>query len=166
MVLETSGYTLPWVDLSFGRFGWSGTSLVIRISPVWKTGIFTVDLSNLTFWANVIRFFNCNQNGNSAKKIEGIWNEIETLLSAKSPLRTIFYTFITKRWTFNSFHSFKFTFPAFNFSVCTDGDFRCISHPHTCIKLGRICDNIYDCVDHTDELNCEEYRSLRSQLND
>lgn len=38
--------------------------------------------------------------------------------------------------------------------VCQPTDFKCVSHPHTCIKSNMVCDGIYDCTDHSDEFNC------------
>ncbi|XP_017851571.1 basement membrane-specific heparan sulfate proteoglycan core protein isoform X12 [Drosophila busckii] len=37
---------------------------------------------------------------------------------------------------------------------CQPNDFKCVSHPHTCIKATMVCDGIYDCTDHSDEFNC------------
>ncbi|KRF94154.1 uncharacterized protein Dmoj_GI15893, isoform G [Drosophila mojavensis] len=38
--------------------------------------------------------------------------------------------------------------------ACQATDFKCVSHPHTCIKASMVCDGIYDCTDHSDEFNC------------
>ncbi|XP_055374705.1 basement membrane-specific heparan sulfate proteoglycan core protein isoform X7 [Condylostylus longicornis] len=38
--------------------------------------------------------------------------------------------------------------------TCNSYDFKCKSHPRTCIHPNRICDGIYDCIDHSDELEC------------
>lgn len=44
--------------------------------------------------------------------------------------------------------------PAIISYVCQPNDFKCVSHPHTCIKSNMVCDGIYDCTDHSDEFNC------------
>lgn len=44
--------------------------------------------------------------------------------------------------------------PAIVSYVCQPNDFKCVSHPHTCIKSNMVCDGIYDCTDHSDEFNC------------
>ncbi|XP_049312044.1 basement membrane-specific heparan sulfate proteoglycan core protein isoform X30 [Bactrocera dorsalis] len=38
--------------------------------------------------------------------------------------------------------------------ACQPSDFKCVSHPHTCIKAAMVCDGIHDCTDHSDEFNC------------
>ncbi|XP_050331112.1 basement membrane-specific heparan sulfate proteoglycan core protein isoform X18 [Bactrocera neohumeralis] len=38
--------------------------------------------------------------------------------------------------------------------ACQSSDFKCVSHPHTCIKAAMVCDGIHDCTDHSDEFNC------------
>lgn len=38
--------------------------------------------------------------------------------------------------------------------TCQPSDFKCVSHPHTCIKASMVCDGIHDCTDHSDEFNC------------
>ncbi|XP_018799861.1 PREDICTED: basement membrane-specific heparan sulfate proteoglycan core protein isoform X10 [Bactrocera latifrons] len=38
--------------------------------------------------------------------------------------------------------------------ACQPNDFKCVSHPHTCIKAAMVCDGIHDCTDHSDEFNC------------
>lgn len=38
--------------------------------------------------------------------------------------------------------------------ACQPSDFKCVSHPHTCVKASMVCDGIYDCTDHSDEFNC------------
>ncbi|EDW00229.1 GH12750 [Drosophila grimshawi] len=38
--------------------------------------------------------------------------------------------------------------------ACQANDFKCVSHPHTCVKSSMVCDGIYDCTDHSDEFNC------------
>ncbi|KAM8721215.1 hypothetical protein ACLKA7_007133 [Drosophila subpalustris] len=38
--------------------------------------------------------------------------------------------------------------------ACQANDFKCVSHPHTCVKASMVCDGIYDCTDHSDEFNC------------
>ncbi|XP_051863567.1 basement membrane-specific heparan sulfate proteoglycan core protein isoform X15 [Drosophila albomicans] len=38
--------------------------------------------------------------------------------------------------------------------VCQPNDFKCVSHPHTCVRSSMVCDGIYDCTDHSDEFNC------------
>ncbi|XP_055844274.1 basement membrane-specific heparan sulfate proteoglycan core protein isoform X29 [Episyrphus balteatus] len=38
--------------------------------------------------------------------------------------------------------------------ACKPNDFKCTSHPHTCVKASMVCDGIYDCTDHSDEFNC------------
>ncbi|XP_053952208.1 basement membrane-specific heparan sulfate proteoglycan core protein isoform X5 [Anastrepha ludens] len=38
--------------------------------------------------------------------------------------------------------------------ACQPSDFKCVSHPHTCIKASMVCDGIHDCTDHSDEFNC------------
>lgn len=38
--------------------------------------------------------------------------------------------------------------------ACQPTDFKCVSHPHTCVKASMVCDGIYDCTDHSDEFNC------------
>nr|XP_036676267.1 basement membrane-specific heparan sulfate proteoglycan core protein isoform X28 [Drosophila suzukii] len=38
--------------------------------------------------------------------------------------------------------------------TCQPNDFKCVSHPHTCIRSNMVCDGIYDCTDHSDEFNC------------
>jgi len=38
--------------------------------------------------------------------------------------------------------------------VCQPSDFKCVSHPHTCVKASMVCDGIHDCTDHSDEFNC------------
>ncbi|XP_070067065.1 basement membrane-specific heparan sulfate proteoglycan core protein isoform X29 [Drosophila virilis] len=42
--------------------------------------------------------------------------------------------------------------------ACQPTDFKCISHPHTCVKSSMVCDGIYDCTDHSDEFNCTASR--------
>lgn len=42
---------------------------------------------------------------------------------------------------------------------CTVSDFRCKSHPNTCILQSMVCDGIYDCVDHSDEADCYDRRT-------
>ncbi|XP_067635534.1 basement membrane-specific heparan sulfate proteoglycan core protein isoform X4 [Eurosta solidaginis] len=37
---------------------------------------------------------------------------------------------------------------------CQPSDFKCVSHPHTCIRASMVCDGIHDCTDHSDEFNC------------
>lgn len=37
---------------------------------------------------------------------------------------------------------------------CQPTDFKCVSHPHTCIAPHMVCDGIHDCTDHSDEFNC------------
>lgn len=43
--------------------------------------------------------------------------------------------------------------PAISY-VCQPNDFKCVSHPHTCVRANMVCDGIYDCTDHSDEFNC------------
>ncbi|XP_039497795.1 basement membrane-specific heparan sulfate proteoglycan core protein isoform X32 [Drosophila santomea] len=38
--------------------------------------------------------------------------------------------------------------------ICQPSDFKCVSHPHTCVRANMVCDGIYDCTDHSDEFNC------------
>ena len=38
--------------------------------------------------------------------------------------------------------------------ACQPSDFKCVSHPHTCIAQHMVCDGIHDCTDHSDEFNC------------
>ncbi|XP_016982302.1 basement membrane-specific heparan sulfate proteoglycan core protein isoform X20 [Drosophila rhopaloa] len=38
--------------------------------------------------------------------------------------------------------------------TCQPSDFKCVSHPHTCVRANMVCDGIYDCTDHSDEFNC------------
>lgn len=38
--------------------------------------------------------------------------------------------------------------------TCQPSDFKCVSHPHTCIAQHMVCDGIHDCTDHSDEFNC------------
>lgn len=42
---------------------------------------------------------------------------------------------------------------------CTINDFKCKSHPNTCISQSMVCDGIYDCVDHSDEADCYARRN-------
>lgn len=44
--------------------------------------------------------------------------------------------------------------------ACQPSDFKCVSHPHTCIAQHMVCDGIHDCTDHSDEFNC-----TREQVN-
>ncbi|XP_030244905.1 basement membrane-specific heparan sulfate proteoglycan core protein-like [Drosophila navojoa] len=44
--------------------------------------------------------------------------------------------------------------PPLSTYACQATDFKCVSHPHTCIKASMVCDGIYDCTDHSDEFNC------------
>lgn len=46
--------------------------------------------------------------------------------------------------------------------ACQPTDFKCISHPHTCVKSSMVCDGIYDCTDHSDEFNCTASRGAAS----
>ncbi|XP_075155748.1 terribly reduced optic lobes isoform X13 [Haematobia irritans] len=38
--------------------------------------------------------------------------------------------------------------------TCQPSDFKCVSHPHTCVAKHMVCDGIHDCTDHSDEFNC------------
>lgn len=38
--------------------------------------------------------------------------------------------------------------------ICQPSDFKCVSHPHTCVAKHMVCDGIHDCTDHSDEFNC------------
>ncbi|XP_068154728.1 basement membrane-specific heparan sulfate proteoglycan core protein [Drosophila tropicalis] len=50
-------------------------------------------------------------------------------------------------------------------AACQPSDFKCVSHPHTCIKANMVCDGIYDCTDHSDEFNCtRDYGSGKGKL--
>ena len=40
--------------------------------------------------------------------------------------------------------------------ACQPSDFKCVSHPHTCISASMVCDGIHDCTDHSDEFNCAD----------
>ena len=40
--------------------------------------------------------------------------------------------------------------------ACQPSDFKCVSHPHTCVSPSMVCDGIHDCTDHSDEFNCPE----------
>ncbi|XP_054087671.1 basement membrane-specific heparan sulfate proteoglycan core protein isoform X23 [Zeugodacus cucurbitae] len=44
--------------------------------------------------------------------------------------------------------------------TCQPNDFKCVSHPHTCIKASMVCDGIHDCTDHSDEFNCTPPQAL------
>ncbi|XP_055911049.1 basement membrane-specific heparan sulfate proteoglycan core protein isoform X7 [Eupeodes corollae] len=46
--------------------------------------------------------------------------------------------------------------------ACKPNDFKCTSHPHTCVKASMVCDGIYDCTDHSDEFNCP--RNSRNRI--
>lgn len=38
-----------------------------------------------------------------------------------------------------------------------DSEFRCLSEPHKCIPVSRLCDMILDCPDRSDETTCYDY---------
>ncbi|XP_073829721.1 terribly reduced optic lobes isoform X13 [Musca autumnalis] len=38
--------------------------------------------------------------------------------------------------------------------ACLPSDFKCVSHPHTCVARHMVCDGMHDCTDHSDEFNC------------
>lgn len=39
---------------------------------------------------------------------------------------------------------------------CGPNEFKCHSESHTCIPKSMVCDDIYDCADHSDEANCTD----------
>lgn len=39
-------------------------------------------------------------------------------------------------------------------SPCTKNDFHCVSNPSVCIPKEMVCDDIFDCSDHSDEADC------------
>ncbi|XP_061400156.1 basement membrane-specific heparan sulfate proteoglycan core protein-like [Musca vetustissima] len=41
-----------------------------------------------------------------------------------------------------------------NSGACLPTDFKCVSHPNTCVAKHMVCDGIHDCTDHSDEFNC------------
>lgn len=53
---------------------------------------------------------------------------------------------------------------------CQPTDFKCVSHPHTCIAPHMVCDGIHDCTDHSDEFNCtreqQNYKRWKKHYNE
>lgn len=54
-------------------------------------------------------------------------------------------------------------------SSCNLNDFHCKSNPRKCVIQSMVCDGIYDCDDHSDEMDCYKrrgYNRIRTKKDD
>lgn len=78
------------------------------------------------------------------------WPFLLFILLAK--LRLLFIIFC-KYYSIYCYFSAKRLYPKFVVAECLVDEFQCLSNSE-CIELGKRCDNIYDCLDHSDEFHC------------